>query len=330
MPPKQQPTQQPKQQPKPISTPPAPRPPPVQEPPKPEAPKADVAFDEKNLYVTKENLEAEIKKGSAMNRIAMFKQFEQNGTKAPMPKVAPGIQPGKLKIIETTPKDAPVTNGRLKIHEGPASPTKKTEKTESKASIAPTSRKYSVPITVKTDEPSTPISPKKASPKKLSNGKARKTSVTKKTDTLSPSTTRLESLSPGSATSNTSAYQSGISSPNSVSSISPNSKSSGISSTASSVSPPTRTSSIMNGVNGTVKEKEKTPPPKTARSPSITSERFSQLRQSFSDKTPAETPKPMTTTIAEKAKKAEETGEHFWKSAALKSNGVTVSAIFRM
>jgi hypothetical protein len=320
MPPKQQQPMPPK------ASPPAYRPPtPVQEP-KPEAPKADIAFDEKNLYVTKENLEAEIKKGSAMNRIAMFKQFEQNGTKAPMPKAALSIQPGKLKIIENTPKDAPITNGRLKIHEVPVSPTKKTEKTESKASIAPTSRKYSVPITVKTDEPSTPTSSKKASPKKLSNGKVKKVPASPKTNTLSPSTTRPESLSP-SAASNSSAYQSGVSSPNSISSISPNSKSSGIASTASSVSPPARTTSMMNGVNGTTKEKEKSPPPKTVRSPSITSERFSQLRQSFSEKTP-ETPKPMTSTIAEKAKKAEETGEHFWKSAALKSNGVTVTFYF--
>lgn len=286
------------------------------EPPK----KCDVAFDEKNLYVTREDLDAEIKKGSASSRIALFKQFEQNGSKAPMPKTLSAM-PGKLKIIENASKDAPPINGRLKIHEeatiSSVTRPKKLEKQDSTTSInSTTSKKYAVPISVTTDEPSAPTSPKKTSPKKLSNGKAKRVPKTT-TDTLSPTSTRLESLSPNSASS---AYQSGISSPNSVSSISPKSKSSGISSTTSSVSPPIRISSLSNGTTTTTKEKS---PPPSNKIQSVSSERFSQLRQSFSEKNTesAKPPPPVPPT------KSEDSGEQFWKSAVMKSNGLAVMVI---
>jgi hypothetical protein len=307
------------------------KPAPIQEPKKfepPEPKKSDIVFDEKNLYITKENLEAEIKKGSASSRIAMFKQFEQKDNYIPLPKSSyPPIQTGKLKIIENAPKEkpkeVPITNGRLKIHEVPIKSPTKVKKQESldndvTATFTLPTVKYTVPITVKTDQsPLTSATSPKKTPKKLSNGKIRKTSIKPKTteNTLSPASTRCESLSPNSS----SAYQSGVSSPNSVSSISPKSKSSGISSISSSVSPPIRTTSI----NGNVNEKEKSPPTWNPKTRSITSERFAKLRQSFSEKPNFEPEFTKNTTeLVRPLKKFDDSGEQFWKNAISKSNGV--------
>jgi hypothetical protein len=188
--------------------------------PKPELKKSDCAFDEKTLYVTKETLEKEIPRGSAAARIARFKQFEQNGdVKVPMPSRPPSAaenRPGKLKIIETTPPETPVSNGRLKIHEFP--PTTTTAKEKESVKLVSSPKKYSVPITVKTttDDATTEMKPKKSPTKKK---------VVK--NTLSPENKYESSLSPNSTSS---AYHSAASSPTSTSSISPKSKSSGISS----------------------------------------------------------------------------------------------------
>ncbi|KAI6226212.1 hypothetical protein M3Y99_01321100 [Aphelenchoides fujianensis] len=277
-------------------------PPTYRPPPRPRTPsppkKSDAVFEP--LFVSKEQLEKEIPKGSAAARIALLKQMEQqsNGN-AFVPK--PAAQPGRLKIIETTPPDAPKSNGRLKIHDGETTakpvekPTAKptvsatVENGKPKSSISAAAKKFDVPITVKTDDE--PAAPKKKAVRKVSKAGEKKTTTattTAKKSTLSPETAHEPSLSPGSTARSSSAYGSAASSPNSVSSLSPKSaKSSGVS-TASSVSPsPIRTSEGA-------------------------AERFAALRKSLDERVAA-------------ANAEVETGAKFWKSAALKSNGTTTT-----
>ncbi|KAI6179345.1 hypothetical protein M3Y98_00600400 [Aphelenchoides besseyi] len=204
----------------------------------PEAPKkSDAVFDDKDLYVTREKLQSEIPKGSAAARIQMLKQMEQNSNGVvPMPKAS--HLPGRLKIIETTPPDAPRLDSRLKIHDGEIS-SKPAASTENGKLRTATPKKFNVPITVKTDDEPSSATEKSTVKRKMSKtGEKKKTTTTK--STLSPSNAQDSAISPNS-TPRSSAYASAASSPTSISSLSPKSKSSGVSS-ASSVSPPIRKS----------------------------------------------------------------------------------------